>query len=332
VTLLHWLLLAALLITSFLFAYINGYKDSGAVVATTITAGVLPARRALLLAALMEFIGPFLFGVAVATTIATGMVSPEVLTPIALLSALLASLFWGAFTSAMGLPSSSSHTLVGGLIGAGLAAGGPQAVRVGGLVKVMIVLFTSPLIGGAAGYWLLRLVYVLAQDATPRINRFFRLGQLVSSMTLALVHSTNDAQKAMGLMTLSLMSMGLLHEFTVPKWVVIASALGIALGTATAGMRIVRTLGYGVYRVRSVHGFCAQVSSTLVVLVAALIGGPVSTTQVVSSSIMGAGAGERVSRVRWTIARSIAVAWLVTIPITALIAAGFYLVFGTVSK
>jgi PiT family inorganic phosphate transporter len=193
-----------------------------------------------------------------------------------------------------------------------------------GLEKVLIALFISPIIGLVLGYLLTRLVFFLARGASPRINWFFKRSQIITAIALGLSHGTNDAQKTMGVITLGLVTTGYLTQFQVPTWVIALSAGAIALGTAFGGWRLIRTLGGKFYKIRPVHGFSIQVTSAAVILGASLVGGPVSTTQVVSSAIMGVGSAERLSKVRWGVAGNIAVAWVVTIPATALVAAGLY--------
>jgi PiT family inorganic phosphate transporter len=205
-----------------------------------------------------------------------------------------------------------------------------ETIRVDGLLKILIALFLSPVLGFVLGYLLLKLIYFLARGATPRVNSFFKRAQWGTSLALALSHGTNDAQKTMGVIALAMVTTGYAEQFYVPWWVIALSASAIALGTASGGWRLIETLGGKFYKIRPVHAFGSQLTSATVILGAALLGGPVSTTQVVSSSIMGAGSADRVSKVRWTVARDIAVAWLLTIPVSALVAAGCYLLVSMV--
>jgi len=251
--------------------------------------------------------------------IAPGTIHLEVI-----LAALLAGIFWNALTWFLGLPSSSSHALVGGLLGAALMAAGTGAILLAGLEKVLITLLISPILGFAAGWLFTKFVFFLAQWTTPKINVFFKRAQIVTAIGLALSHGTNDAQKTMGVITLALLTSGYLDNFIVPLWVVAISAGAISLGTALGGWRLIRTLGGKFYKIRPVDAFCAQVPSVAVILGASLFGGPVSTTQVVSSSIIGVGASHRLGKVRWGVAADILTAWLVTIPITGLLAAAIY--------
>jgi PiT family inorganic phosphate transporter len=318
----------ALVIVAFalIFDFFNGLHDSSNIVATLISSRAMGPRRALLMTALAEAAGPFLFGVAVATTIGHEIVGEAASTPPVILSALVAAITWNVLTWLLGLPSSSSHTLVGGIIGATLTASGPQAIMLSGLEKVLLALFISPPLGLITGYLIVKLIYGLAvlMRASPRINWWLRNGQTITALTLALSHGTNDAQKTMGIIALGLLATGVIDTFYVPLWVIAASALAIALGTYTGGWRLIRTLGGKFYTIRPIHGFSAQAASAAVILGAALLGGPVSTTQVVSSSIIGAGSAERLSKVRWGVAGEIVAAWLLTIPISALIGALVY--------
>jgi PiT family inorganic phosphate transporter len=214
--------------------------------------------------------------------------------------------------------------MIGGFIGAVVMGAGWQAIKLGGLQKVLFALFTSPVIGFALGYLVLKSVLILSWNATPRINSFFRRSQIITALALALSHGANDAQKTMGIITLALVTGGYLKVFAVPFWVIILCAGMIALGTALGGWRLIRTLGGKFFKIRPIDGFSSQLTSAAVILGASLVGGPVSTTQVVSSSIMGVGAAERMNKVRWGVAQEIATAWLLTIPATALVGAGVY--------
>jgi PiT family inorganic phosphate transporter len=303
------------------FDFLNGFNDSANIVATMISSHAMGPRRALMLSALAHFTAPFLFGVAVATTIGQEVVQPHASTIAVMLAALLAAIVWNLITWFFGIPSSSSHALVGGMVGATITGYGIDAVQLYGLIKIVAALLLSPLLGLTGGYLLMKLVFFLARGASPRINWFFKRAQTVTALALALSHGTNDAQKTMGIVTMGLVGAGFLSEFRVPVWVIAASGGAIALGTAMGGWRIIRTLGGKFYKVRPVHAFTAQVTSTAVILGTALLGGPVSTTQVVSSAILGVGSAERLSKVRWGVAGNILLAWILTIPSSGLLAA-----------
>ena len=310
---------------SMVFNFLNGFHDSSNIVATIIFSRAMPPRWALALTAVAESAGPFIFGVAVAKTIGEEIVQPGTVSIQVILAALVAAILWNLITWFFGIPSSSSHALIGGLVGAVTIGAGFSFIKVPGLIKILIFLFASPLLGLAVGYLFTRLVYLLAKLASPRINSFFKRAQIVTGIGLALSHGANDAQKTMGIITLGLVATGFLKTFEVPLWVIAICAIAMALGTVSGGWRLIRTLGSRFYKIRPVNGFSAQVSSAIVILGAALLGGPVSTTQVVSSAIMGVGSAERVNKVRWGVAGQIATAWFLTIPVTALVSAGVYL-------
>jgi inorganic phosphate transporter, PiT family len=317
------LLLIAL---ALVFDFLNGFHDSSNIVATLIASRALTGRQALTITAVAEFIGPFLFGVAVATTLGNEVLNDSQVKLSVTLAALIASIVWNIITWWLGIPSSSSHALVGGLIGAAVIQSGWGVVKLAGLGKVVLALAISPVIGLFAGYLVMKLVLFMARASSPKINTFFKRAQILTALALALSHGTNDAQKTMGIITLGLVSAGVLPAFHVPLWVIAVCAAAIALGTATGGWRLIKTLGSKFFKVRPVHGFTTQVASATVILSAALLGGPVSTTQVVSSAIMGVGSAERVSKVRWGTAGQIVIAWLTTIPFAAILAAGLAVV------
>jgi len=310
-----------------IFEFINGMRDSSNIVATMISSRAFRPQTALGITAISEFAGPLLFGVTVAKTIGSDIVAADVISLQALTVGLLGAILWNLITWYLGIPSSSSHALIGGLIGAAIISSGWVAVKTTGLLKVLLALFVSPIIGFLAGYVLLKIVYVLSQNATPHINQFFKRSQLFTAVALAFSHGTNDAQKTIGIITLSLIIGGKLSGFNVPFWVVLVSAGTMAAGTALGGWRLIRTLGGKFYKIRPVHGFTSQFTSAIVILGASAVGLPVSTTQVVSSSIIGVGASERFGKVRWGVAMDIFTAWVITIPISAFFSAGIYYVF-----
>jgi len=315
------MMLPILIASALIFDFLNGFHDSSNLVATMIASRSVSPRRALALSAAAEFSGPFLFGVAVAATVGKGLLDPVAVSLPVVIAAVWAAIGWNLVTWYFGLPSSSSHALVGGLLGAAVVVGGWRVVQLQGLYTVMLALFLSPLLGFLFGWLIMRLVLFLARDASPRINTFFKRAQVLTSVGLALGHGSNDAQKTMGIITLGLVVSGTIDSFDVPLWVVVASAGAIALGIVSGGWRLIRTLGGRIYRIRPVHGFSSQISSAGVIMAAALMGGPVSTTHVVSSTIMGVGGAERPERVRWTVAGEMVRAWLLTIPATAIVSA-----------
>jgi PiT family inorganic phosphate transporter len=309
------------------FAFSNGFHDAANVVSTIIMTRAISPRKALLMAAVCEFIAPFFLGAAVAKMIGENIINLPAYDPKTfnisvafLIAALLGAIIWNLITWFLGFPSSSSHALIGGMVGAVLVAYGPDKILWGGLLYVVGSLVISPLLGLLVGWLFLKMTFRLSQDATPKINYFFNRMQIPSSIALALSHGANDVQKSIGLIVMSFVILGFSAGFHAPFWVIASCGVATALGTATGGWRIIKTMGSKIYRLRSVHAFCAQTSSATVILGAALLGGPVSTTQVVSSSIMGVGAGQRISAVRWGVARNIILAWFITIPASAVMA------------
>ena len=318
-------LVIIVIILSLVFDFLNGVHDSSNVVATMISSRAFSPKLALGVTAIANFIGPFVFGVAVAETIGHDIVAPESINEQVLIAALLSAIVWNLLTWFFGFPSSSSHALIGGIIGAVMLSAGWEAIQLSGLEKILIALFASPIIGFIFGFIILRLILRLSWKATPRINTLFKKSQLFTAIALALSHGTNDAQKTMGIITLALVIGGYLQKFIVPLWVIVICAAIIALGTALGGWKLIRTLGAKFYKIRPVDGFASQLAGASVIIGASLVGGPVSTTQVVSSAIMGVGAADRVNKVRWSVGQEIAMAWLLTIPATMLIGAGFTL-------
>jgi len=306
------------------FAFLNGVHDSCNLVATMISSHAIQPRAALIITAIAEFSGPFIFGVAVANTIGQDIVSSVHLNLLIIISALLGAISWNLITWFLGIPSSSSHALIGGLIGAAAIGAGFQDIQLAGVLKVVLFLFVSPFIGFFAGMIIGNIVFLTSWKATPRINGVFKRLQVITSLGLAMGSGANDAQKTMGLITLGLVIAGVQNAFSVPFWVVLVCAAAISLGVLLGGYRLIRTLGSKFYKIRPIHGFAAQAASAVVILTASLLGGPVSATQIVSTAIMGVGAAERVSKVRWGVAGEILSAWLFTIPTTAALAAGVY--------
>jgi PiT family inorganic phosphate transporter len=307
-----------------IFDLLNGIHDSSNIVATMISSRALRPQTALAMTAVAEFSGPFLFGVAVAKTIGSEVVQTGSITIEVILAALVGAIIWNLLTWFLGIPSSSSHALVGGIVGAVLIGAGFGAIQLKGLGLVLIALLASPIIGFVFGFVITRIIFFLSRSASPKINTFFKRSQIITALALAFSHGTNDAQKTMGIITLGLVINGSIPVFKVPLWVIAASAGAIALGTALGGWRLIRTLGGKFYKIRPVHSFASQLTSALVILGASLFGGPVSTTQVVSSTIMGVGSAERITKVRWGVAEEIVTAWIITIPTTGLISAGVY--------
>ena len=316
--------LISLVVLALVFDFLNGLHDSSNIVATMISSRAFRPQTALTLTAIAHFLGPFLFGVAVAKTIGSEVVEIQSISIEVIIAALVGAILWNLLTWFLGIPSSSSHALIGGIVGAVAIGAGFDAIKIKGLEKVLIALFASPIIGFVLGFILTRIIFFFARAASPKINTFFKRSQVVTALALAFSHGTNDAQKTMGIITLGLVISGYIPNFRVPIWVITLSAGAIALGTAFGGWRLIKTLGGKFYKIRPVDSFASQLTSGIVILGASLVGGPVSTTQVVSSAIIGVGSSERISKVRWGVAEEIITAWIITIPATALVSAGIY--------
>ncbi len=321
-----------------LFDFTNGFHDASNIIATVIASRAMTPVQAVVVVATFEFLGPLLGGTAVANTIGkfVDLSSLETTTALrVILCGIIGAIVWNLGTWWFGIPSSSSHALVGGLIGAVILAAGPSYVLWGfteatqghftGVTKVLMGLVLSPLIGFWLGFAIHRLAGRLLQGAKPSVNVSLRRMQWITSAGLAFSHGANDAQKSMGIITLALVLGGYLTEFTVPFWVILSCASAITLGILSGGWRIVRTVGFGIYKVRPLHALDAQLTSAVVILTASTLGAPVSTTHVVSSSIMGIGASERPKAVRWAKAQEIVSTWLITIPGAAAVAVVAYL-------
>jgi PiT family inorganic phosphate transporter len=354
--------LIAIFILAVLFDYINGFHDTANAIATSVATRALKPEHAILLSATANFVGALVFGTAVASTIGSGIVLDKMILgdgASVLAAALLGAISWNLITWALAIPSSSSHALIGGLIGSAIAAAGVNSVQWGNFgFKVLVPLFSSPVLGLAIGFSAMvvllnliglspirratRVLYKLrgatpteAEGHTPgtsprKINDRFRRLQILSATYMALSHGSNDAQKTMGIMTLALFSAGAIPDKTVPVWVILLAATAMSLGTAAGGWRIMKTMGTRVVKLDPVHGFAAETTAATIITVASHFGMPVSTTHVISSSIMGVGTSDRIKAVRWGVARSIATAWILTIPCSAAIAAAAYFVLHVV--
>lgn len=308
-----------------LFDFSNGWHDSANAIATVVSTRVLSPLQGVLMAAVLNFAGAFA-GTEVAKTIGTDIADPELVSLLVIATALLSATIWNFFTQVQGLPSSSSHALIGGLVGAVTASSGAQVLKAEGLIKVFSALLLSPIAGFIAGFLVMAAIYVLfARASFTTVNRVFGKAQIASAAMMAFSHGTNDAQKAMGIITMALVSGDLLSTFVVPLWVKAAAATAMAAGTALGGWKIIRTLGVGMYHMKPVNGFAAETAATAVLLGAASLGAPVSTTHTITSSILGVGAARRLNAVRWGIAGKILLAWVFTLPSTALLAAGMTL-------
>jgi len=321
------ILLVLVIATALGFDFTNGFHDTANVVATSISTRALSPRLAVALAAAMNFAGAFI-SLKVAATIGSGIVAAGAVTMQIVFAGLVGAIAWNVATWYFGLPSSSSHALIGGVVGAMLAAHGTAAVDFAGLVgKVVIPALISPLLAFLVAAAAIVLTYRLVARLRPGpAARGFRAGQVLSGGMLALAHGTNDAQKTMGVITLALIAHGSIdaNHFSVPPWVVASAASAIALGTYAGGWRIIRTLGSRIIRMDAAQGFTAQSAGAAVVLAASHVGFPLSTTHVMAGGVMGAGAGKRISAVRWGVAGNMAIAWVLTLPAAAAAGAAVY--------
>lgn len=314
-------MLEILIALALIFAFLNGYRDSSSIIAGVIASRAMPPQLALILVAAAEFSAPFLFGAAVARTMATGLVDPAAISLTAVVIALLAAVVWILFAWLRGIPASSSHALVGGILGSVLLIHGPHALIASGLFKVVLPLFLAPPIGLLVGYLAMRVLLLVFQNATPRINVVFRRLQVFTMLVLALSHGANDAQKSIGVIVLGLVLAGRLAVFEASPLVIGLSAAAIALGASRGDQRLIRTLVGKIYRIRPVNALASQGASSLVILSSSLLGAPVSTSQVISMALMGSGAAERVNKVRWQVGVEMLATWALTIPATMALAA-----------
>jgi PiT family inorganic phosphate transporter len=324
-----------------IFDYINGFHDTANAVATVVSTGVLPPRTAVFLAAICNFGGAFI-GVGVAKTIGGNITDPASVTQIVVAAALLGAIAWNLWTWYFGIPSSSSHALIGGLVGSvachRVFEGDPlgsslwKLITSEGVLLTLKALVLSPLAGMLGGFTLMVvLTWLVLPLRPPTVNRVFRILQLGSASFMAVAHGSNDAQKAMGIITLSLATYAVsrgtpMTDLHPPTWVILSCATAMALGTAAGGWRIMKTMGHRIIKLRPINGFAAETAAAVSILVATYLKAPVSTTHVIASSIMGVGAAKRVSAVRWGVARSMMIAWVLTLPTSAIIAAVVYAV------
>jgi PiT family inorganic phosphate transporter len=322
----------AAIILAYVFTVLNGIHDGCNVIATIISSRSMPPRRALIIACISELIGPLFIGTAVAATIGKGVIrfdyldAPGNLIPvITILAALAGAICWNLFTWKLGIPSSSSHALIGGLFGAGIAAFGLKAIDWHSFIfKVVIVMFTSPLIGFAIGYIFMSISIAVFKNFNPRVNKFFKHIQVLSMILLGTSHGSSDGQKAAGIITLLMVIGGMTQEFVVSKWILLSSSFALVFGISLGGWSIIKTVGSGIYKVKPLHSFNVQLSSAFVIFISNLLGAPVSTTQVVSSSVMGIGSAERINAVRWFKVKNILISWFITIPASGITAIGFF--------
>ncbi len=319
-----------------LFDFLNGMNDAANSIATVVSTRVLSPRLAVIWAAFFNFVAAFTFGVHVANTIGKGIVNPMIITEVMILSSLVGAIVWTHLCTKFGMPISVSHALIGGLAGAGIVKGGFEALVLGGIAKVVLFIFLSPLLGLLFGAILMIIVsWLFGRMKVRSIDKGFRFGQLVSSAAFSLGHGTNDAQKTMGIIAILLASSSVkfpdwLYDssqgFYVPIWVILSAHAAIGLGTLAGGWKVIRTMGVNLTHLKPMGGFCAETAGATLLLGTAIAGIPVSTTHTIAGAIIGVGATRRLSAVRWGIAGKIVWAWILTIPISALIGALTYLI------
>ncbi|WP_459477185.1 inorganic phosphate transporter [Clostridium saccharoperbutylacetonicum] len=312
-----------IVITVLIFDFINGFHDTATAVATSITTRALTPRTAIIICAIFNFIGAF-SGTAVAKTVGESIVSHNSIEQWVILGVLISAIIWNIITWYFGIPSSSSHALIGALMGGGIAYNNSfNVVNWSNLFdEVIIWIFIAPIIGFVVGYFLMILLNWILRPFKPGlVNKIFLKFQVVAGALMALNHGSNDAQKSMGLITMALLSGKFIHEFTVPTWVIACCALAMALGTASGGKKIIKTMGSGMAKLTPVNGFAAQTGGAAVIFLATFFHAPVSTTHIISTTVMGVGASKRFKSVKWGVAQNIVWAWILTIPITATLSA-----------
>lgn len=310
-------LLLLVIAAALIFDFINGFHDTANAIATCISTRALSVRSAILMAAVLNFVGAMI-STKVAATIGKGIVDPSNVTQMVVLAGIFGAIIWDLITWYYGLPSSSSHAIIGGIMGAVIAHAGVSALHWAGLEKIILALVLSPIIGIATGFTLMVIMMRCFRNQSPYgLNKVFKKLQILSAAVMAFSHGTADAQKSMGVITLALVSFGYLSSFHVPPWVMITCAVAMALGTAIGGWRIIKTVGHDFVKLQPIHGFCVETASAGVILGASAFGMPTSTTHVITSSILGVGLSKRISAVNWQIAYRIVWAWVLTIPASA---------------
>ena len=320
-------LILFIVLVALVFDFFNGIHDAANSIATVVSTRVLTPLQAVVWAAFFNFVAAFGFGVQVATTVGKGVVHTDIVDQWVILAGLVGAIVWDIVTWYWGLPTSSSHALIGGFAGAGVAKAGFGSLVASGLIKIGVFMVLAPLIGLVVGFAVMLTTIWIFRDETPgRVDRIFRRGQLVSAAAYSLGHGTNDAQKTMGIIAVLLFSTGHLgKEFYVPVWVILSAHAAIALGTMAGGWRIVKTMGMRITKLRPVGGFSAEAAGAITLIGTALGGIPVSTTHTISGAIMGVGSLQRFSAVRWGVASRIVWAWILTIPATAVVSAAIWL-------
>ena len=327
------LLVILIVLVALAFAFTNGMHDAANSIATIVSTQVLSPRQAVAWAAFFNFVAFLIFGTAVAQTIGVGMIDLAVVTPIVVFAGLLGAISWNLLTWLLGLPTSSSHALIGAYAGAAIAKAGLGVIIAHGWVKTIIFIFLAPLVGLVLGVVFIWVAVRIGQKKQPaQINPWFRKLTLISSCLYSLGHGGNDAQKTMGIIASLVFSAGYMKTFHIPFWIVLSSYAAIALGTLSGGWRIVKTMGQKITKLRPIDGFCAETASAVSIFLATYMGVPVSTTHVITGAISGVGATKRLSAVRWGVTLNIVWAWIFTIPGAGLIGGAFYLLLGLIFK
>ena len=312
------------IIIALIFDFVNGFNDSANSVATVIGTRVLKPLHAVALSAAANFVGPFVFGVAVATTIAKGIVSPDEITVYMIIGGLAGAIAWSSLCTYFGLPISNSHSLIGGIMGAGIIGLGFEQLVYGGLTKVFAGIIIAPIGGVIFGMVLVGIIIAVFAKRRPAVvNRTFGRLQIISSTWFALTHGANDGQKTMGIIVLILFSAGIISEIHMPLWVILAAASAMGLGTFFGGYKVIKTLGLKITRLKPYQGFAAQTGGGVMLAIFAILGIPASTTHAITGSVMGAGAARRIRAVRWKVSRQIIFSWVITIPGAAGLAIAF---------
>ena len=319
------ILLIAIIAAALIYDFFNGFNDCANAIATTVSTRALSPRAAILMAWVLNFFGA-LSHTAVAATVGKGVIDPQQVSLTLVLAALIGASVWTGMASFSGIPVSVTHSLIGGLLGAGLVASGFKIIIFHGIKKIILAMILSPILGFLGGLLLIVVVSWIAKNSSFRkVNQNFKRLQILSAAWMAFSHGMNDAQNAMGIIAMALVSYGALTSFKVPLWVMIACASAMALGTSIGGWKVIKTMGSKVFKLQPVHGFSAETSAAAVIAGMSLIGAPISTTHVISTAIMGSGSSTRLSAVRWGIVRNIIIAWIITIPAAGMVAALLYL-------
>ncbi len=318
-------LVIIVVVTALVFDYINGFHDAANSIATVVSTRVLSPGQAVIWAAFFNFAAAFIFGTAVAKTVGSGMIDISIVTSSVILAGLIGAIVWDLITWFYGLPTSSSHALIGAYAGAAIAKAGQAALIPAGWTKTLLFIVLAPMIGFALGFvFMVVVMWVMRPFPPSRVDRYFRKLQLLSAALYSLGHGANDAQKTMGIIAGALFAGGFIREFTIPLWVEMAAYTAIALGTLSGGWRIIHTMGSKITRLQPVGGFAAETAGAVSIFTATALGVPVSTTHTITGAIIGVGSTRRLSAVRWGVAGQIVWAWVLTIPASAVIAAGMY--------